>query len=565
MGTFGTGLPPGSHGLVGMQVLDPATDRLLNELSWEDGPDPRAWQPNETVFEAAENAGVSVTMVGPHYFDGSGLTTAALRGGRFRAARSLEDRVDAAVAAVRATPRSLVYLYWGEVDKIGHVHGCQSWQWGDEVESVDAALRQLAARVPDDTSIVVTADHGMVDVPFHDRIDLVHEPGLMAGVRHLGGEPRNLQLYTEPGATADVEAAWASRLGDRARILSRERLVDEGWFGPVRPEVEGRDRRPRRRHGRLLRRRPLGAHATRGRRAARPARVDERGGTRRAGGRGAAPPWRLGWCLVAELVFFSGTMDCGKSTLALQMDHNHGARGRVGLIFTKMDRAGSNVLSSRLGLSTGALEVGDDLDFWEAIVGRATAGTRIDYLICDEAQFYTGDQVEQLARIVDEMDVDVFAFGITADFRTELFPGSKRLIELADRVQVLQVEALCWCGRRATTNARVMDGVMVVEGEQVVVGDTKPGHRGRRRVRGALPPALHASDDLARGPGRRGLARGAALRPRRVPPAAPADHPGRLRPPEAVCRPARSRGQGASRGVPVETSAGQVTRSCGRT
>ena len=122
-----------------------------------------------------------------------------------------------------------------------------------------------------------------------------------------------------------------------------------------------------------------------------------------------------------------------------------------GLIFTKMDRAGSNVLSSRLGLSTGALEVGDDLDFWEAIVGRATAGTRIDYLICDEAQFYTGDQVEQLARIVDEMDVDVFAFGITADFRTELFPGSKRLIELADRVQVLQVEALCWCGRRATT------------------------------------------------------------------------------------------------------------------
>jgi hypothetical protein len=179
-------------------------------------------------------------MVGPHYFDGSGLTTAALRGGGFRAARSLEERVDAAVAAVRATPRSLVYLYWGEVDKVGHVHGCQSWQWGDEVESVDAALRQLAARVPDDTSIVVTADHGMVDVPFHDRIDLVNEPDLMAGVRHLGGEPRNLQLYAEPGAASDVEAAWTARLGDRARILSRERAVDEGWFGPVRPAVEGR-------------------------------------------------------------------------------------------------------------------------------------------------------------------------------------------------------------------------------------------------------------------------------------------------------------------------------------
>lgn len=177
---------------------------------------------------------------------------------------------------------------------------------------------------------------------------------------------------------------------------------------------------------------------------------------------------------MAELIFFSGTMDCGKSTLALQMDHNHSARGRVGLIFTKHDRAGSNILSSRLGLSTGAVEVDDDLDFWETIVDRATAGSRIDYLICDEAQFYTCPQVEQLARVVDEMDIDVFAFGITADFRTELFAGSKRLIELADRVQVLQVEALCWCGRKATTNARVVDGVMVVEGEQVVVGDTNP-------------------------------------------------------------------------------------------
>ena len=100
---------------------------------------------------------------------------------------------------------------------------------------------------------------------------------------------------------------------------------------------------------------------------------------------------------------------------------------------------------------------------------------RVDYLICDEAQFYSAAQVEQLARVVDEMGVDVFAFGITADFRTRLFPGSQRLIELADRVQVLQVEALCWCGARATHNARTVNGVMVVEGEQVVVGDTAAG------------------------------------------------------------------------------------------
>ncbi|GAA2722845.1 thymidine kinase [Cellulomonas aerilata] len=177
---------------------------------------------------------------------------------------------------------------------------------------------------------------------------------------------------------------------------------------------------------------------------------------------------------MAELVFFSGTMDCGKSTLALQMDHNHAARGRSGVIFTRDDRAGSDVLSSRLGLQTRAHEVLDTTDFWAEVVDRRMHGDRVDYLICDEAQFYTPAQVEQLARLVDEMGVDVFAFGITADFRTRLFPGSQRLVELADRVEVLQVQALCWCGARATHNARTVDGIMVVEGAQVVLGDTVP-------------------------------------------------------------------------------------------
>ncbi|MFH5879517.1 thymidine kinase [Arthrobacter sp. NA-172] len=174
---------------------------------------------------------------------------------------------------------------------------------------------------------------------------------------------------------------------------------------------------------------------------------------------------------MAELIFFSGTMDCGKSTLALQMDHNHRARGRGGVRFSCNDRAGGSVISSRLGLQTDAVEVIATTDFWDEVVRRRTTGLRVDYLICDEAQFYSPEQVEQLARVVDEMGVDVFAFGISSDFRTRLFPGSQRFVELADRVQVLQVEALCWCGRRATHNARTVDGIMVVEGEQVVVGD----------------------------------------------------------------------------------------------
>ncbi|MCC9197798.1 thymidine kinase [Arthrobacter sp. zg-Y820] len=174
---------------------------------------------------------------------------------------------------------------------------------------------------------------------------------------------------------------------------------------------------------------------------------------------------------MAELVFFSGTMDCGKSTLALQMDYNHSARGRGGILFSRNDRAGDSVISSRLGLRTPAVEVTDSTDFWNEVTNRRGAGFAVDYLICDEAQFYSAEQVEQLARVVDELCADVFAFGITSDFRTRLFPGSQRLIELADRMEVLQVRALCWCGRRATHNARTVNGIMVVEGDQVVVGD----------------------------------------------------------------------------------------------
>ncbi len=165
-------------------------------------------------------------------------------------------------------------------------------------------------------------------------------------------------------------------------------------------------------------------------------------------------------------------MDSGKSTLALQTNHNHAARGRVGSIFTTHDRAGEATLSSRLGLTHEALEVNAEFDFWRYTVDTLTKGGRIDYMICDEAQFYSPTQVEQLAKVVDELQIDVFAFGILTDFRSVLFPGSARLVELADRMHVLQVEALCWCGKRATHNARTENGAMITEGEVIVVGDT---------------------------------------------------------------------------------------------
>jgi thymidine kinase len=175
---------------------------------------------------------------------------------------------------------------------------------------------------------------------------------------------------------------------------------------------------------------------------------------------------------VAEFLYFTGPMDCGKSTLALQLDYTHTAGGRRGRLFTSQDRAGEATISSRLGLARPAIEVGIDFDFWTYVVGQLTGGERVDYLVCDEAQFYSAQQVDQLARIVDELQMDVFAVGLLTDFRSRLFPGSQRLVELCDRIELLQVRALCWCGERATHNARTVDGMMVLEGEQVVLGDT---------------------------------------------------------------------------------------------
>ena len=204
---------------------------------------------------------------------------------------------------------------------------------------------------------------------------------------------------------------------------------------------------------------------------------------------------------MAEFVYFTGPMDCGKSTLALQLDYTYMAGGRKGRLFSSQDRAGAATISARLGLARPAVEVDRAFDFWAYVVDHLTVGDRIDYLICDETQFYSAGQVDQLARVVDELQIDVFAIGLLTDFKTRLFSGSQRLVELCDRIEVLQVRPLCWCGARATHNARTVDGVMVTEGEQMVVGDT--------HAPGDLPSAI-AYEVLCRPHHRHGLTRAMA-------------------------------------------------------
>ena len=170
---------------------------------------------------------------------------------------------------------------------------------------------------------------------------------------------------------------------------------------------------------------------------------------------------------MATLRFNFGTMGSGKSTVALQIHHNLANRQLYGLLLTTLDREGRQV-TSRLGVAAPAIEVGPDVDLFKL----AADNWPLHYIVCDEVQFYTPAQCEQLARVVDDLEVDVYAFGLLTDFRGELFDGTKRMLELADEHTPLQVEARCWCGARATHNARVVNGGVVYEGDTVVVGDT---------------------------------------------------------------------------------------------
>lgn len=239
MGTFGTGMPPGAHGLSGYQVLDPSSGRVFNELNWQGGPDPHTWQPNETVFQRADRAGLRPAIVGPAYFEGSGLTESALRGAVVYGAEELDERVDAAQMALRSGHR-FVYLYWGEIDKAGHVHGVGSAQWASELRKFDRAFERLATQRRPGQSLTLTADHGMVDVPLDARTDVAKTPHLKAGVRQIAGEMRALHLYVEPGAQADVLATWRAELGSDGYVMTREELADSGWIGPLDPRTARR-------------------------------------------------------------------------------------------------------------------------------------------------------------------------------------------------------------------------------------------------------------------------------------------------------------------------------------
>jgi predicted AlkP superfamily pyrophosphatase or phosphodiesterase len=237
-----TGVEPGQHGLVGYRVLDQARDRVVNQLTgWDAGVQPASWQRARTVFERATDAGVPSFAIGPKKFTSSGFTQAVLRGAVYVPAESVADRFLAARRILDAEPRSLVYLYVAELDMAAHAHGWQSDKWLAELEGLDAEVARFAAGLRPDEGLLLTADHGVIDVPATRHVLFDTVPELVAGVRHIAGDPRCLQLYLEPGQDAvgadSLAGAWRAVEGERAWIFTRDEAVEAGLFGRVAPEV----------------------------------------------------------------------------------------------------------------------------------------------------------------------------------------------------------------------------------------------------------------------------------------------------------------------------------------
>jgi predicted AlkP superfamily pyrophosphatase or phosphodiesterase len=243
--SFTTGRMPGEHGLVGYRSLDAAHDRLVNQLNgWDDGMLPETWQRAETIFETEAALGLRSFAIGSPRYAASGFTRAVLRGAEYRSASSIADRFAEARRVLDEASGALVYLYVPELDQAAHAHGWESGRWLTVLEHLDAELAAFEHRMPRGAGLLVTADHGVIDVPAHRHVFIDERPELLDGVRHIGGEPRFLSMYLEPGLDDAARTAlvdgWRGAEGHRAWVLSRDEAVEAGVYGPVADEVRSR-------------------------------------------------------------------------------------------------------------------------------------------------------------------------------------------------------------------------------------------------------------------------------------------------------------------------------------
>ena len=240
-----TGASPGEHGLVGYSALVPATDRVANQLTgWGPDMEPSVWQRRATVFERAAESSIDAVAIGPRRYESSGFTHAVLRGARYVPGDSIADRFDAARSILDAPGPSISYLYVPELDMTAHAEGWQSDRWTHLLEELDSAVQSFVRTLRAGEGVLLTADHGVIDVPSTSHVLFGDDETQMRGVTHVAGEPRCLQLHLDHALPTDARQAvldaWRATEGDRAWVLTRDEAIEAGWFGEVDDEVRPR-------------------------------------------------------------------------------------------------------------------------------------------------------------------------------------------------------------------------------------------------------------------------------------------------------------------------------------
>jgi hypothetical protein len=245
LASLATGASPGEHGLVGYSAVVPTSGRVANQLTgWGPDMEPSVWQRRSTVFEHATAAGIDAIAIGPRRYESSGFTSAVLRGARYVSADSIAERFDAARAVLDEKERSISYVYVPELDMAAHAEGWQSDRWTHLLEELDSAMQSFVRTLRPDEGALLTADHGIVDVPETSHVLFGDDPAQMAGVIQVAGEPRCLQLHLDASLSGDARQtvldAWRATEGDRAWVLTRDEAIEAGWFGRVDDEVRPR-------------------------------------------------------------------------------------------------------------------------------------------------------------------------------------------------------------------------------------------------------------------------------------------------------------------------------------
>lgn len=246
LATLTTGVLPGEHGLVGYTALDPENNRVVNQLSgWDERIDPATWQRAPTVFESAVAEGHGALAVGAERYRNSGFSDAVLRGADYLAGASIAGRFSAALDRMHGGDgSSLLYIYVPELDIAAHASGWESPEWTDRLEALDADLRDFVRELRPGDGLLVTADHGILDIPHRAHVFIDAVPGLLDGVRFVAGDPRCLQLHFEPGLPAaereGIVRRWREAESFRAWVATREEAIAANWFGTVSAEVEPR-------------------------------------------------------------------------------------------------------------------------------------------------------------------------------------------------------------------------------------------------------------------------------------------------------------------------------------